>query len=208
MQKSQRNTAMPLLESIKEKVEKVTGWARPSRRDLVEAVRPRKPNAFRFADDGVIPNNPELPFIFYRTPVRLVGASDPAALFEELFARNGWKDSWRNGIYGYVHYHSRIHEVLGIARGRATVQFGGGKGRILKLRAGDVAILPAGTGHERLDEGRDLLVVGAYPPLGEYDVCRTSPEEHERAVRTVPKVAIPRKDPVYGAGGPLTRLWR
>jgi hypothetical protein len=97
MQKSQRNTAMPLLESIKEKVEKVTGWARPSRRDLVEAVRPRKPNAFRFADDGVIPNNPDLPFIFYQTPVRLVKASDPAALFEELFARNGWKDFWRNG---------------------------------------------------------------------------------------------------------------
>jgi hypothetical protein len=49
----------------------------------------RKPNVFRFADDGVIPNNPQLPFIFYGSPVRVVGAVDPAALFEVLFARNG-----------------------------------------------------------------------------------------------------------------------
>jgi uncharacterized protein YjlB len=51
------------------------------------------------------------------------------------------------------------------------------------------------------------LVVGAYPPFGKYDLCRASQEEHERAVRTVPKAPIPRKDPVYGSGGPLVHLW-
>jgi hypothetical protein len=123
-----RNIAVTIIESIKETVEKVTGWARPSGREVDGALRRRKPNVFRFADDGVIPNNPELPFIFYRSPVRVVGAADPAALFEVLFTRNGWKDSWRDGIYDYAHFHSQIHEVLGIARGEARVRFGGSMG--------------------------------------------------------------------------------
>jgi uncharacterized protein YjlB len=198
---------MPLLESLKETVEKVTGWARPSKRDLDAAVRSRKPNLFLFKDDGVIPNNPSLPLVLYRSPVRLAPAHDPAAVFEELFERNGWGDSWRNGIYDYVHYHSRIHEVLGIARGRCKVRLGGDKGRVLRLKAGDVAVLPAGTGHQRLDGTKDLLVVGAYPPVGTYDECRTSAKEHDRALGTIPKVGRPRKDPVYGADGPLMQLW-
>jgi uncharacterized protein YjlB len=132
---------------------------------------------------------------------------DPAAMFEELFARNGWRDSWRNGIYDYVHYHSRTHEVLGVARGHARVRFGGERGKELRLKAGDVVVLPAGTGHQRLAGSEDLLVVGAYPPSGSYDECRTSAAEHDRALTAIPKVALPRKDPVYGPDGPLTRLW-
>jgi uncharacterized protein YjlB len=199
---------MGMLESLKAEVEKLTGWRRPSPADLRSVVRRRKPNALRFKDDGVIPNNPKLPFIVYRSPVSLADNFDPAAVFEELFARNGWRDSWRNGIYDYVHYHPRTHEVLGVARGHARVRFGGKRGKELRLKAGDVAILPAGTGHQRLAGSKDLLVVGAYPPSGSYDECRASAAEHDRAVTTIPKVALPRKDPVYGQEGPLTRLWR
>jgi uncharacterized protein YjlB len=199
---------MALLETVKERFEKVTGWARPSGRDLDALLRQRKPNAFRFKDDGTIPNNPKLPLVLYRSPVRLTDKLDPAAVFEELFGRNGWGDSWRDGIYDYVHYHSRIHEVLGIARGHARVRFGGAKGRVLMLKAGDVAILPAGTGHERLSGSKDLLVIGAYPPFGTYDECRTSAKERARAHTTIPKVVLPRKDPVYGRDAPLMRLWR
>ena len=145
---------MGVLESVKEKIEKVTGWKRPSRGDLRDAVRSRKPNSFRFQDDGVVPNNPKLPFILFRSPVSLADHFDPAAVFEELFARNGWRDSWRNGIYDYVHYHSRTHEVLGVARGDARVRFGGERGKELRLKAGDVVILPAGTGHQRSPPAR------------------------------------------------------
>jgi hypothetical protein len=46
------------------------------------------------------PNNPKLPLALYRSPVRLSGQFEPAAVFaamcEELFESNGWGDSWRN----------------------------------------------------------------------------------------------------------------
>ena len=199
---------MGVLESVKERMEKVTGWKRPSRSDLRRAVKSRKPNSFCFKDDGIVPNNPTLPFILYRGPVSLADDFDPAAVFEELFARNGWRNSWRNGIYDYAHYHARTHEVLGVARGHARVRFGGERGRKLHLKAGDVVVLPAGTGHQRLAASKDLLVVGAYPPFGSYDECRACAADHDRALTTIPRVALPRKDPVYGRDGPLTRLWR
>ena len=131
---------------------------------------------------------------------------DPGAIFEDLFKSNGWNDSWRNGVYDYVHYHSRIHEVLGIARGSGKVQFGGPKGHVVSLKAGDVAILPAGTGHQRLKASDDFLVVGAYPPNGAYDEC-TSQDDHEKAVTAIAKAARSRSDPVYGKDGPLLRAW-
>ena len=115
--------------------------------------------------------------------------------------------SWRNGIYDYVHYHSGTHEVLGIARGHARVRFGGNSGKVVELQAGDVAILPAGTGHQSLNASKDLLVVGAYPRGGKYDECRGSRQEHERALKSIPKVPLPAEDPVYGADGPLMKAW-
>jgi uncharacterized protein YjlB len=106
-----------------------------------------------------------------------------------------------------MHYHSRIHEVLGVARGKVRILFGGDRGRTLEIKAGDVAILPAGTGHQCVG-AQDLLVVGAYPASGTYDECGPNYRDHDRAVKSIPKVARPRKDPVYGADGPMRRLWR
>jgi uncharacterized protein YjlB len=114
---------------------------------------------------------------------------------------------WRNGIYPFTHYHSRIHEALGVARGRARVRFGGASGEELEIAAGDVAVLPAGTGHQRLSASGDLLVVGAYPPAGTYDLCRATPSDRERARATIPAVPLPATDPLYGADGPLVALW-
>jgi len=197
---------MPIAETGKALVEKLTGWARPSREDVERAIRVRKPHKFRFKDDGVIPNHPFWPLILYKAPLRLTSALDPAAIFEELFAANKWEGSWRNGVYPYVHYHSRIHEVLGVATGEATIQFGGNSGRSIRIKAGDVAILPAGTGHKCVKSSADFLVVGAYPPEGVYDLCKSS-EDHDKAVRTIPKVPKPKRDPVFGAGGPLQDSW-
>jgi len=198
---------MAIGENAKRVAERVTGWSRPAKDDLTRLVRKRKPATFRFKDEGLIPNHPRWPLVIYRSAIKLSGDFDPAAVFEDLFARNGWGDSWRDGIYDYVHYHSRIHEVLGIARGSGEVRFGGPLGRAVKLKAGDVAVLPAGTGHQCLSADDAFLVIGAYPPTGSYDECTTA-KDHDRALKSIPKAAPPRKDPVYGADGPLLKLWK
>jgi uncharacterized protein YjlB len=199
---------MSLIEDARKLAEKATGWARPDRDALAGLVRKREPQLFRFEDDGVVPNHPRWPLIIYRNAVKLPKPFDPAAVFEDLFARNGWGDSWRNGVYDYLHYHSRIHEVMGVARGCAVARFGGKGQRAITIKPGDVLILPAGTGHECVSASEDFLVVGAYPPTGTYDVFRTSPDEYKKAIKTVPKVSAPRRDPIYGKEGGVLRLWK
>jgi uncharacterized protein YjlB len=167
-----------------------------------------EPLAILFEDDGAIPNNPFLPLLVYRGAVDLRGRIDPAEAIEDVFRANGWGDNmWRNGVYPFPHYHSMIHEAMGIARGRARVQFGGNKGEEVSLAIGDVAVLPAGTGHQRIWASPDLLVVGAYPPTGRYNLCRGSRAEYARAIRSIPLVPQPEADPVYGPRGPLLELW-
>jgi uncharacterized protein YjlB len=199
---------MALLEDVKKLAGKATGWGRPGRQELPALVRARQPRPFKFTDDGVVPNHPRWPLVVYRGAVKLPDKFDPAAVFEDLFDSNGWGDSWRNGVYDYLHYHSRIHEVMGVARGSAVVQFGGKSGRKLTVKRGDVAVLPAGTGHQCLSASDDFLVVGAYPPTGTYDVCGTSRAEYDKARKTVPKTPPPRRDPVYGKSGALLALWK
>ncbi|MCC8958748.1 cupin [Bradyrhizobium sp. Pear77] len=198
---------MPTLEDLKGYMERATGLKRPGKRKAMDFVQVRKPHTARFKDDGLVPNHPRRPLILYRNAIAFDESLDAAAVIEDLFEANGWGDSWRDGIYNYVNYHSRIHEALGIARGKGRVRFGGNKGRIFTLKAGDVAVLPAGTGHQCLSADDDFLVVGAYPPTGTYDEC-TTVEDHLRALKTIPKLRSPRKDPVFGAGGPLSKLWK
>jgi uncharacterized protein YjlB len=168
---------------------------------------PGGPEAHRLADDGTIPNNPELPLLLYRQALTPAGA-DPARAFEDLFARHGWAGSWRNGIYPFHHYHSTAHEVLGIARGRVHTRLGGEGGLSVELAAGDVVVLPAGTGHKNEGASPDLLVVGAYPPGQDWDLCRGEPGERPRVLASIAAVPLPAADPVRGPDGPLTRLWR
>ena len=122
--------------------------------------RTAQPITHTFADDGRIPNN-VLPLVLYRSAIDLTGTPDPEDLIEKTFTANGWGGLWRNGIYPYVHYHSMIHEAMGVARGFAIVRFGGEKGREIEITAGDVVILPAGTGHQCIRQGPELMVIGA-----------------------------------------------
>jgi uncharacterized protein YjlB len=164
--------------------------------------------ALRFDDDGETPNNPCLPLLVYRAAVTVAGEHDPAVPFERAFARHGWSDGWRNGIHPFLHFHTVTHEVLGIARGRATVQFGGARGQALTVEAGDVVVLPAGTGHRRLSSSDDLLVVGAYPRNASFDQRRPGQVDHGKAVAAIAKVPLPEMDPVHGQEGPLMTMWK
>jgi uncharacterized protein YjlB len=197
-----------MLESVKSIAEKITGIRRPLRADLAALTVARKANILVPKDDGETPNNPRMPVIVYRTPVRLSSGYDPAAIFEALFAQNGWGDGWRDGMYDWLHWHTGAHEVLGIARGWLKARIGGAKGRTLRVKAGDVLVLPAGTGHRRLAKSEDLLVVGAYPPGGDYDEKTPDDDAHDESVRAIARVPPPATDPVYGKDGPLLRLWR
>jgi uncharacterized protein YjlB len=173
-----------------------------------EQGRPADPvRAHLFDDDGAIPNNPRLPLLVYPGAVALSGA-DPAAAFEKIFAANGWSGSWRNGIYPFPHYHSTAHEVLGIARGEAKVRFGGATGIVLAVHAGDVVVIPAGVGHQNLGASGDLLVVGAYPPGPDWDLCTGKPGERPRVLGNIAAVPLPPADPLFGEDGPLTLHWR
>ncbi|MGY4315686.1 hypothetical protein [Bradyrhizobium sp. JR3.5] len=164
-----------------------------------------EPQTFVFQDDGLVPNNP-MPFLVYKGAINV--GKNPEATIEQLFGDNGWGAMWRNGVYDFAHYHATVHEVLGVARGSARVQFGGERGRGLEIAAGDVAILPAGTGHQCLSASGDFSVVGAYPPGPPMDLQRPTPENHLKALKTIPLVAIPATDPVMGKDGPLMRLWK
>lgn len=54
--------------------------------------------AHLLAPDGAIPNHPRWPLLVYPASVALSG-DDPAAIFEDLFARNRWPAAWRNGVH-------------------------------------------------------------------------------------------------------------
>ena len=199
---------MYLSEGLKSRLERITGVARPTMRQIRKRIRRTNPRSHYFVDNNCIPNNQKLPFLHYRKVISLTKAADAAALFEILFDANGWRDSWRNGIYDYAHYHPRTHEVLGISRGKARVQFGGDKGKPIDVSAGDVVVLPAGTGHQALKASADLVVVGAYPASGQYDEYEPRASHHARASRMIPKVRLPAKDPIFGTKGPLIKIWK
>jgi uncharacterized protein YjlB len=163
--------------------------------------------ALSFSDDGDVPNHPRWPLIVYAQAIAPEALNTSEYAFDELFERNGWPVGWRNGIYPFTHYHSKTHEVLGIAKGEATVQFGGKSGKTLTARAGDALLLPAGTGHKRISSSPDLLVIGAYPPGSKYDLMRSG-EFNKATIRTrIAKVAKPDTDPVFGAAGAMLSLW-
>lgn len=156
-------------------------------------------------DDGRIPNHPRLPLLVY--PEGLSPAQQNAAACRELLAGNGWTGNWVNGIYDYHHYHSTAHEVLGVVRGKARVQFGGPEGEVLEVSAGDVVVIPAGVGHCNQDSSGDFTVVGGYAGGRQWDMNTGAAEERPRVLENIRAVPDPETDPVYGEEGPLLAAW-
>lgn len=160
--------------------------------------------ALHFEPRGFVPNNPRLPALIYEGAFAASGA-DCAMVMEKRFQDNGWPPQWRNGIYDFDHYHSQGHEVLGIAAGSAKLVLGGDGGRELKVKAGDVLLLPAGVGHRRISQSDDFLVVGAYPPGQSGDIIRE--EASATMMQRIAQLSFPPRDPVVGNDGPMLRLW-
>ena len=117
------------------------------------------------------------------------------------------RNHWRNGVYSYHHYHSEAHEALGVYQGRAKVQFGGPNGHVIEIKAGDAAVLPAGTTHKLIDSSSDFALVGAYPSGQRPDMCYGKPGERPGADERIAEVPMPSTDPVTCAGGGLLDAW-
>lgn len=166
--------------------------------------QPSQPDVIHLHQNGWMPNNPNLPVLLYRNVLDLT--ADPAGKAEALFEKNGWPPQWRNGVYTFHHYHSTTHEVLGFTRGRADLILGGEGNHPTVIRAGDVLILPTGTGHCELTCTPDFQVIGAYPPQQHWDICRTAPDAAAR--QRMAAAVYPTADPVHGPNGPLLKLWR
>ncbi|WP_208729678.1 cupin domain-containing protein [Corallococcus exercitus] len=164
------------------------------------------PTRLTFKDDGKVPNS-RFPVLVYRAAVSREG--DVAATFEQRFEANGWPPQWRSSVYDFHHYHSTAHEVLGVAKGSAKLMLGGEAGQVVSVQAGDVVVLPAGTGHKRVESSGDFLVVGAYPEgHGQWDLQRPDAATHDDSVKRIAQVPVPPSDPVSGRDGALVRDWK
>ncbi len=172
---------------------------------IMNATPFSRPEELLFKDDGKIPNS-KYPLLLYRDvfPAREM---EGASWLEQTFAVNNWTNSWRNGIYPFHHYHSTSHEVLGIYSGSALVHLGGESGQKIRIRAGDIIIIPAGVGHKNLDS-EGLGVVGAYPEGRSWDVNKGLPGERPQTDHNISALPIPLRDPLQGKNAGLTKIWQ
>jgi len=160
----------------------------------------------RLTDDGIFPNNENLPLLIYRRAIKFRG-DDPATTVELMFHSNNWTSSWRNGIYSFHHYHSTAHEVLGVYGGNATVQLGGPSGITKEVGRGDVIAIPAGVAHKNLGSRGDFRCVGAYAHGQSWDMNFGKDGERPQADENIAQVQLPSADPVFGEQGPLMDCW-
>lgn len=159
------------------------------------------PEIFLLEPNGWVPNNPTLPVLIYRD---VVPTGNPEAI-ETRLRGHGWRPDWRDGVFPYHHYHSTAHEALACTDGSAELMLGGEDGRTTTIQAGDLVVLPAGTGHCRIEASAGFLLVGAYPDGQDWDVRRDAADE--KTLQRIADVPLPTGDPVSGDAGPLMELW-
>ncbi len=161
-----------------------------------------------FGPDGRVPNS-RYPVLIHRKAVAAGLGVDLTDAIEATFRRNDWLNNWRElGVYDYPHFHSTTHEALGMARGWITLRLGGESGAIVRLEAGDILVLPAGTSHLRLDHSPDSWMVGGYPEGRDWDLIRdeqVTEDESRAAIKLIGSLPIPARDP---ATGEVMVLWR
>lgn len=137
-----------------------------------------------FPDDGIVPNNPRV-----RVALRSRRAIDKETTLTHS-STNGWGRSWRDAVYDFVHYRSQVHEVLGVARGCAQVEFGGAKGRVLSLKVENVALNPGAS------------VTGSLRRAESFSLSAPIPKKAFRRVHRYPRSTGCDKANHHGAHGP------
>ncbi len=156
-------------------------------------------------DDGVFPNS-ILPLLVYKKAFNLPSGHHPQVI-EKVFAANNWKNTWRDSIYHYHHYHSVTHEVLGVYSGNCRILMGGDDGIQFIIEKGDVLIIPAGVAHKNAWSDEDFKCIGAYPEGKDYDLNYGKSGERPQTDHNITRVLLPETDPVCGRTGPLFIHW-
>jgi uncharacterized protein YjlB len=146
-----------------------------------------------------IPNHPSFAVLIYHD---VDGVADGPEAARALLGEHGWGGSWVDGVFDFHHFHSTSHEALAVVAGAATLELGGPQGEAFDVAAGDVLVLPAGTGHRRATARDGFTVVGAYPAGQEdYDLLRGESEAEVAAARErIAALGAPPDDPVGGDG--------
>ena len=157
-------------------------------------------------DNGVFPNNPDLPVFIYRGVLKLP-LFMRAAHITKLLEKNHWSNTWKGTVYDYHHYHSITHEVLAVYSGSATLQLGGENGITVSLKQGDVIIIPAGVAHKNLTPENTFKCVGAYPNGSIYDINTGKTGERPHTDQNIAHVPLPGFDPVFGKQGEMLKFW-
>lgn len=154
----------------------------------------------------IFPNS-KFPVIHYKAIVDIPKVF-PAKYVSDLFERNNWSNSWDAGIFDYHHYHSNVHEALGVYAGSATIILGGEGGVEVLLEKGDVLIIPAGVAHKNLSAENDFRCVGAYPYGQDYDIIDGNTPRTEQIAQNLIRTPIPETDPVRGKDGGVPDIWK
>ena len=162
----------------------------------------------QLSENRPFPNN-TLPVLYYEKALTEVFVEEYTAEdVIELFERNGYVDGWVNGIMDKHHFHSTAHEALACTKGEVTVQLGGPNGEIIKVRKGDVVLLPAGTSHKKLDASENFEIVGAYPENDhEVDFQYGDDNVYDTVRDNIAKVKQPLTDPVSNSPKDIHELW-
>ncbi len=163
-----------------------------------------KPELLYFEDDGDIPNNPTLPVVLIRRALAGHSAASICRQFEDM----GWTGTWTYVVFTYHHFHPDAHEALCVASGWADIVLGGPSHVPVRVEAGDLIVLPAGTGHCRVNSSNDFAICGAYPPgQQDYTTLGVQSDAHTAYGAEIAAVPLPKSDPVFGLDGPLMKAW-
>lgn len=153
--------------------------------------------------------NSKYPVLIYKQALQLPKQKNRASVIaQQIFNRNGWSNSWRNGVYNFHHYHSSTHECMAITMGKVHIIVGGPKGKKVELLQNDVIILPAGVGHRCISSSEDFVCVGAYPQGKDYDINYGTELELKKAMKNIHNLSVPAKDPIFGKHGFLKTFWQ
>jgi len=164
---------------------------------------PLQPIHFTCAPSGLYSNS-HLPVIYYRSAVDLPVFFKKSAV-KKVLGRNGWSHLRTTEIPDHFCY-SDCHIVIVSIRGSMTLQFGGEFGQRVRLQRSGAIVIPAGMVYRTYSQRETSTYLTAQPkgPARNIHVEISHRRPNRSAIASLP---TPPADPIYGAPGPLFRLW-